>query len=74
MIVTFDISDGGFEFFTDRQWACRIHQWRTMLVDDGYEFAEDMDAEEVVECMHGNELMFDVVPDFSSTDSKQYLT
>jgi|TARA_B110000908_G_C9813311_1_gene253911 hypothetical protein len=41
-----------------------------MLVDDGYEFAEDMDAEEIVECMHGNELMFDVVPDFSSTDSK----
>jgi hypothetical protein len=41
-----------------------------MLVDDGYEFAEDMDAEEVVECMYSNELMFDVVPDFSSTDSK----
>ena len=70
MIVTFDISDGGFEFFTDRQWAMRIDQWRTMLLSDGYEFAEDMDVEEIVECMHGNELRFDVVPDCSSTDSK----
>ena len=69
MIVTFDICRRWLRFLLQTG-ACRIHQWRTMLVDDGYEFAEDMDAEEVVECMHGNELMFDVVPDFSSTDSK----
>ncbi len=74
MIATFDIADGGFEFYTDRQWNTRIQQWRALLLDDGYEFAEDMDAEEIVEAMYGNELMFDVVPDFSSTDSKQYLT
>ena len=65
MIVTFDIADGAFEFFTDRQWKMRIEQWREMLLNDGYEFAEDMDAEEIVECQWGEELFFDEVPDFS---------
>ena len=46
MIVTFDIADGAFEFFTDRQWKMRIEQWREMMLNDGYEFAEDMDEEE----------------------------
>jgi hypothetical protein len=65
MIVTFDIADGAFEFFTERQWKMRISQWREDLVEEGYEFAEDMDEEEVVECTCGNELFFDEVPDFS---------
>ena len=70
MIVTFEIADGAFEFFTERQWNMRVQQWRESLVEDGYEFAEDMDVEEVVECVYGNELFFDEVPDFS----KQLLT
>ena len=70
MIVTFDIADGAFEFFTERQWKMRIEQWREMLLNDGYEFAEDMDEDEIVECQCGEELFFDQVPDFS----KQLLT
>jgi hypothetical protein len=40
----------------------RISQWREDLVEEGYEFAEDMDEEEVVECTCGNELFFDESP------------
>ena len=65
MIVTFDIADGAFEFFTERQWKMRVQQWRESLLEDGYELAEDMDEEEVIECTYGNELFFDEVPDFS---------
>ena len=65
MIVTFNIADGDFEFFTERQWDMRVDQWREQLLNDGYEFAQDMDADELVECMYSEELFFDIVPDFS---------
>ena len=65
MIVTFDIAEGGFEFFTERQWQVRLDQWCEQLLNDGYEFALDMEAEEIVECIYGEELFFDIVPDFS---------
>ena len=65
MIVTFDIANGGFEFFTERQWQTRLDEWCEQLLNDGYEFALDMDAEEIVECQCGEELFFDEVPDFS---------
>ncbi len=64
MIVTFNIADGGFEYFTYRQWATRLDQWREQLLNDGYEFALAYDEDEIVECMYGEELFFDIVPDF----------
>lgn len=65
MIVTFNIADGEFEFFTERQWNMRLDQWREQLLNDGYEFARDMDEAEIVECMYSEEMFFDIVPDFS---------
>jgi hypothetical protein len=64
MIVTFNIADGSFEFFTYRQWATRLDQWREQLLNDGYEFALAYDEDEIVEYMYGEELFFDIVPDF----------
>jgi hypothetical protein len=62
MIVTFDIANGSFEFFTERQWQTRLDEWCEQLLNDGYEFALDMDAEEIVDFMYGEELFFDKVP------------
>lgn len=64
MIVTFNIADGEFEYFTYRQWSTRLDQWCEQLLNDGYEFARDMEAEEIVECMYGEEMFFDIVPSF----------
>ncbi len=64
MIVTFNIADGEFEYFTYRQWQTRLDQWCEQLLNDGYEFALDMEAEEIVECMYGEEMFFDIVPSF----------
>lgn len=64
MIVTFSIADGEFEYFTYRQWQTRLDQWCEQLLNDGYEFALDMEAEEIVECMYGEEMFFDIVPSF----------
>ena len=69
MIVTFDIADGAFEFFTDRQWKMRVEQWREMMLNDGYEFAEDMDEEEMFDEMDRDPVFINGIACFDAYDA-----
>ena len=44
MIVTFDIADGSFDFYSEIEWESQLADWRQELADDGYEGAEFLDA------------------------------
>jgi len=59
MIVTFDIADQAFSFYNEEEWRTLVEKWRYNLELDGYEFAEDMEVEEVVECTWGEELFWE---------------
>ena len=59
MIVTFDIGNGDFDYYTNEEWSNQLAEWRAELEgDDG----EAIDAEELVEMMYGDELFFQEVP------------
>ena len=63
MIVTFDIADGSFDFYSKKEWNNQLAEWRQELSDDGLGGdLEALDAEELVEMMYGEELFFDTVP------------
>jgi hypothetical protein len=60
MIVTFNIADGSFEFYTNEKWATQIKEWHRELVLSGHA-ESDLDAyssEEIVELMWGEEMFF----------------
>lgn len=59
MIVTFDIADQAFSFYNEEEWRILVEEWRYNLELDGYEFAEDMEVEEVVDCTWGEELFWE---------------
>ncbi len=61
MIVTFDIADGSFDFYSKKEWEAQLQAWRVELDADGYEGSEALDAEELVEMMYGEEMFFDTV-------------
>jgi|TARA_B110000285_G_scaffold216928_1_gene264713 hypothetical protein len=61
MIVTFDIADGSFDYYSKEAWKTQLTSWRVELEADGYEGSEALDAEEVVEMMYGEEMFFDEV-------------
>ena len=61
-VVTFDIADGSFDFYTNDMWNAQLQAWRVELDADGYEGSEALDAEELVEMMYGEEMFFDTVP------------
>jgi len=59
MIVTFDIGNGDFDYYTNEEWSNQLAEWRAELEgDDG----EAIDAEELVEMTYGDELFFQEVP------------
>ena len=58
-IVTFDVADGEFDFYTKDQWEALIDEWRDELESEGY-YAED--EEDVVSMTHGDELFWDWLP------------
>ena len=58
-IVTFDIADGEFDFYTKDQWETLIDEWRDELESEGY-YAED--EEDVVSMVHGDEFFWDWLP------------
>ena len=60
MIVTFDTADGSFDYYTDEGWENQLAEWRNLKV--WRMDASELDAEEVVEYMYGNELFFEKVP------------
>ena len=63
MIVTFDIGNGDFDYYTNEEWSNQLAEWRAELEADGYEGAEAVDAEELVEMTYGDELFFEEVPE-----------
>ena len=62
MIVTFDIGNGSFDYYTKVNWENQLTAWREELEADDYEGSEALDAEELVEMMYGDELFFQEVP------------
>ena len=63
MIVTFDIADGSFGYYTKVNWENQLDTWREELEADGYEGAEAVTAEELIEMVYGDELFFEEVPE-----------
>jgi hypothetical protein len=61
MIVTFDIADGSFDFYSKKEWEAQLQAWRVELDDDGYEGSESLDAEELVEMMYRGNMFFETV-------------
>jgi|TARA_R110000772_G_scaffold80153_5_gene171273 hypothetical protein len=62
-VVTFNIADGSFDFYTKAMWQVQLCEWRQDLEDDGYEGCEALDAEELVEMIWGEEMFFDEIPE-----------
>ena len=61
MIVTFDIANQQFDFYSDADWANQIAEWRDELELD-MDDAQELDQYEVVEYMYGDEMWFEAVP------------
>jgi hypothetical protein len=61
MIVTFDVGNGDFDFYSDQEWENQLAEWRDALELD-IEDAQELDAEDTVEYMYGGELWFNKVP------------
>ena len=57
-VVTFDISDQSFDYYTMEQWKRQIEIWREELEELDM---EDLTDDEVVEAMYGDELFYDIV-------------
>ena len=62
-VVTFDIADGSFDFYTNDMWNNQLSVWRQELEDNGYEGSEVLDAEELVELFWGEEMFFETIPE-----------
>lgn len=58
-VVTFDISDQSFDYYTMEQWDNQLQSWREELRDEG--MPEDLTDDEVVEAMYGEELFYDII-------------
>jgi|TARA_B110000285_G_scaffold65736_1_gene75610 hypothetical protein len=61
MIVTFDIANQQFDFYSDADWANQLAEWRDELELD-MDNAQELDQYEVVEYMYGDEMWFEAVP------------
>ena len=70
MIVTFDIGDGSFDFYSEIEWESQLADWRQELADDGYQGTEFLDEDELVEMMYGEEMFFETVPNIIVTGNK----
>lgn len=58
-VVTFDIADQSFDYYTLDQWNNQVQSWRDELVGEG--MPEDLTDDEVVEAMYGEELFYDII-------------
>ena len=61
MIVTFDIANQQFDFYSDADWANQLAEWRDELELD-MDNAQELDQYEVVEYMYGDEMWFEAIP------------
>jgi len=66
-VVTFDVADGSFTFYSKESWETTIEEWRKELADRGVPFEPEdvaaMDDYEVVECVWGEEVFVDYIPE-----------
>ena len=59
-VALFDIADQSFTFFTDKEWALQVEEWRQDLADNDLEGEYDhLDVEEIVELTGGDEYFWD---------------
>lgn len=58
-VVTFDIADQSFDYYTMEEWGNQLQSWREELQDEG--MGEDLTDDEVVEAMYGEELFYDII-------------
>ena len=62
-VVSFDIADGEFSFYTKEQFEGLIAQWRDDLYDEsGMEDDYELDDETVIEMIHGDEFFWEWLP------------
>lgn len=64
-VVTFDIANGTFDYYTKDMWESQVQSWRDELFGSGMieDTVEEMDEYEVVECMWGEEVFIDYIPE-----------
>ena len=66
-VVTFDIANGTFDFYTKEQWDNQVQEWRDELFESGMiedrDIVDEMDEYEVVDCMWGEEVFVDCIPE-----------
>ena len=66
-VVTFDIANGTFDYYTKDMWENQVREWRDELFESGtiedIEIIEEMDEYEVVECIWGEEMFVDYIPE-----------
>ena len=66
-VVTFDIANGTFDFYTKEQWDNQVQEWRDELFESNMiedrDIVDEMDEYEVVDCMYGEELFVDCIPE-----------
>ena len=62
MIVTFDIANGDFDYYTNEEWRNQLAEWIDELEADGHEGAFWFSTEQIVEMTYGDELFFQEVP------------
>ena len=66
-VVTFDIANGTFDYYTKDMWEIQVREWRDELFESGMiediNIIEEMDFYEVVECIWGEEVFVDYIPE-----------
>jgi len=66
-VVTFDIANGTFDFYTKEQWDNQVQEWRDELFESGMiedrDIIDDIEEYEVVDYMYGEELFVDCIPE-----------
>ena len=66
-VVTFDIANGDFDFYTKEMWNNQVQNWRDELFESGMiedrDIVNEMDEYEVVDCMWGEEVFVDCIPE-----------
>jgi len=62
-IVTFDVADGSFQFYSKEQFEQHVDQLRNELVEDGHiESDEGLDFDDILSLTYGDEVFWDWMP------------
>ena len=62
-VVTFDVADGSFSFYSKEQFEKFVNDERNELVDnDMIEADEDLDIDDILALAYGDEMFWDWMP------------